>query len=120
MEIIRVDNRIKIERPWGQEIIWAKSDKYVGKLLCITEGHRLSLQYHQIKHETLSVVKGTCLLHIVENNDTKLIKLEIGDSVILPPNTVHRIEAMTYCMILEASTPELDDIVRLEDDYGRV
>ena len=110
----------KITKPWGYEIIWAKSDKYVGKILYIKKGHRLSRQYHKIKDETILVKSGKLLLEIGAKEYKTDIELNIGDSFHITPNTVHRFCAPheDVCL-LEVSTTELEDVVRLEDDYSR-
>lgn len=107
----------KIEKPWGYEILWAKTDKYVGKLLFIRAGHRLSKQYHEKKEETVFVLKGPLYNYDAEDNVTKLVS---GDSLHILPNQIHRFGAAdTNVELIEVSTPELDDVVRLEDDYSR-
>jgi mannose-6-phosphate isomerase len=114
------DNAVtRIEKPWGYELHWARTDRYVGKVLHVTAGHALSLQYHNIKDETMYLHTGRMLLEI--ERDGELVKREMqpGDSVHITPKTVHRITAIEDCDVLEVSTPELDDVVRLEDRYGR-
>jgi quercetin dioxygenase-like cupin family protein len=110
----------RVDKPWGHELIWARTERYVGKLLHINAGHALSLQYHRVKDETISLLLGTLRLQL--GNGDELIEriLEPGQSVHLTPGTRHRMIAVTDCDVLEASTPELDDVVRLEDRYGRV
>ncbi len=104
-------------KPWGSEEIWAHTDSYVGKILKIQHGHRLSLQYHNVKDESIRVLKGT--LTLVIENETKTLKK--GDTAHIPPTKVHRMEANHGDVhVLEVSTPELDDIVRLDDDYDRI
>ena len=105
-----------VEKPWGREIWFAQAKKYVGKILEIKKGHRLSRQYHKRKHETLYVLKGR--LH-VELADKKSIK-KPGAALVIPPCTIHRFEARYGPVTLvEVSTPEVWDVVRLADDYGR-
>jgi mannose-6-phosphate isomerase-like protein (cupin superfamily) len=107
-----------IPRPWGSETRWAVNDKYLGKILYIEKGQRLSLQLHEQKDETIYVLKGTAVVQI---NDKSLILSE-GESLRIQPNTVHRF-CSTFenpVTLIEVSTPEIDDIVRIEDDYGRV
>jgi len=105
-----------IEKPWGFEEWWAENERYVAKLLLIKHGHRLSLQYHQVKHETMRVISGE--LTFTLGTETKI--LYPGDVVDVPPRTVHRMEAKHGDVhVIEVSTPEVDDIVRLSDDYGR-
>ena len=111
----------RVEKPWGYELIWARTERYVGKILHITQGHALSLQYHVKKDETVYVLKGRMRfqtgLEGAELTDTVLTE---GEAFHITPFLRHRMIAETDCDILEASTPELDDVVRLEDRYGRV
>jgi mannose-6-phosphate isomerase len=109
----------RIEKPWGHEIHWAKTDRYVGKIIHINQGHALSLQYHNIKDETIYVLSGRMLFEIEEGG--KLVGKEMtpGQAVHVTPPTVHRMTAITDVDVLEASTPELMDVVRIEDKYGR-
>jgi mannose-6-phosphate isomerase-like protein (cupin superfamily) len=111
----------KIEKPWGHEIIWAKTDKYVGKILYIKEGHRLSKQYHRSKEETIMVIEGSILLEIGDEESMIRISLKEGMSEHITPGLIHRFSAVfgSDAKIVEVSTPELDDVVRLEDDYNR-
>jgi quercetin dioxygenase-like cupin family protein len=110
----------KVEKPWGYELIWAKTDQYVGKMLHINKGHQLSLQYHREKEETIFVSTGV-MKFIFEETPGKLeeIILKPGDAHHIPPNRQHRMIAVEDCDIFEVSTPQLDDVVRLEDSYGR-
>jgi mannose-6-phosphate isomerase-like protein (cupin superfamily) len=110
----------KIEKPWGYELLFALTDKYAGKLLYVKQGHRLSLQFHNIKDETLYIYQGKALVEI-EDEDGRLVEHEMasGDSFHLPPMTKHRMKAIDDTYFFEVSTPELDDVVRLDDDYGR-
>lgn len=118
-----MSNKETILKPWGHEIIWAKTDKYVGKILHINEGQRLSLQYHVMKEETIYVLEGVLELVLEEGSrrDKQSIFLEPGDSFHIPPLTVHRFAATqrTDVKLMEVSTTELDDVVRIEDDYSR-
>jgi mannose-6-phosphate isomerase-like protein (cupin superfamily) len=109
----------RIQKPWGYELHWAKTDRYVGKILHVTAGHALSLQYHNLKDETMYLHTGKMLFET--EVDGQLVQKEMtpGDSVHIGPKTVHRITAIEDCDVLEVSTPELDDVVRLEDRYGR-
>jgi len=109
----------KIEKPWGYEEIWAETDKYVGKILTILPNHRLSLQYHEKKEETIYVLEGRLIVwHSEDEND--LTHIEKGGVYHVKPNTVHRFGSfINHCKLLEVSTPELDDVVRLADDYKR-
>ena len=111
----------RIEKPWGYELIWAETDEYVGKILHVTAGEALSLQYHEIKDETLFLLRGSLLLQAGEL-DEELIdhRMLEGQRFHVSSRTVHRMIAETHCDILEVSTPYLDDVVRLEDRYGRI
>jgi mannose-6-phosphate isomerase-like protein (cupin superfamily) len=109
----------RVEKPWGYELIWARTERYVGKLLHIRQGHRLSLQYHNRKEETIYVQAGNLVLVVDEGNGLVERQMKPGDGYHIVPLTKHRMIAQTDCDILEVSTPELDDVVRLEDAYGR-
>lgn len=110
----------RVEKPWGYELIWAHTDRYVGKLLHVKAGESLSLQYHAKKDETLHLLRGKMIFQVGESDDDlREVPFEQGMSVRIRPGTRHRIEALDDCDLLEASTPELDDVVRLEDRYGR-
>lgn len=109
----------RIDKPWGYEIHWAKTERYVGKVLHVTAGHALSLQYHNKKDEVMYLYAGKMLLEIERNGELLKREMGPGDSVHITPPTVHRITAIEDCDVLEVSTPELDDVVRLEDRYGR-
>ncbi len=110
----------RVEKPWGYEIIWAHADKYVGKILHIKAGHKLSLQYHEIKDETVYVHTGSMTLVLEDNHGTlQEVLMQAGDARRIEPGKKHRMIAHTDTDVLEASTPELDDVVRLEDSYGR-
>lgn len=102
-------------KPWGEEIWFAHTDKYAGKILKIKKGHRYSLQYHEKKQETQYILKGK----IKFTYNKKEITLNPGDKIDIPPYTVHRAEALKDSEIFEVSTPDLDDVVKVEDDYGR-
>ncbi len=105
-----------VPKPWGREIWFAQAPRYVGKLLEIRKGHRLSKQYHKIKHETIYTLKGR---YLMELNGRKRV-MKPGSVVTIPPRAVHRMEARYGDVTLvEVSTPELWDVVRVEDDYGR-
>ena len=107
----------KVEKPWGYEVLWAKTDSYVGKLLHIYAGHRLSKQYHEVKEETVYVLKG--VLYNYED-DGSITKLFPGDSFHVKPGQIHRFgSAFGAVELMEVSTPHLADVVRLEDDYKR-
>ena len=108
-----------VEKPWGHETIWAHTARYVGKVLHIKAGHALSVQYHNRKDETVHLLSGE-LLYRVQNGDTlEDMHLRKGESFRITPGTIHQMEAVTDCDVLEVSTPELDDVVRLSDRYGR-
>ncbi|MFL5560446.1 MAG: cupin domain-containing protein [Gemmatimonadaceae bacterium] len=111
----------KVPKPWGHEIIWAKTDRYVGKILHVKAGHALSVQYHNQKDETVYLLSGELIywVKLPGSEELKDMKLKVGDSFRITPGTVHYMEAVTDCDVLEASTPELDDVVRLQDRYGR-
>ena len=110
----------RVEKPWGHEILWAWSDTYVGKILHVRRGESLSLQYHLSKDETMSVLTGRVRLETGTSADTlEAHELGPGDCLRLTPGTLHRVEALDDSDILEASTPQLDDVVRLSDRYGR-
>lgn len=110
----------KINKPWGYELIWAHTKKYVGKILFIKSGESLSLQYHNKKDETIYMINGEMNLEIKKNGKRRIKKMTVGDSFHIEPHTIHRMSAITDCFVCEVSTPELDDVVRLEDKYGRV
>lgn len=109
----------RVEKPWGYELHWARTDRYVGKVLHITAGHALSLQYHNRKEETILVWSGRMVLEIGEAGNLETRELGPGDRVHVPPGTVHRMTAVEDCDLFEVSSPELDDVVRLTDKYGR-
>jgi mannose-6-phosphate isomerase len=108
-----------VQKPWGREIIWAHTEKYVGKILEIDAGHSLSRQFHRVKDETIYVLSGEVDLEVGPPDDLKMTRMGPGSSIRLAPMTIHRMVAVTHVRILEASTPELDDVVRIEDRYGR-
>lgn len=111
----------RVDKPWGHELIWARTDRYVGKLLKVNAGESLSLQYHERKDETLHLLEGEIRFLYGRSRETVApLTLRAGDSIHVPPGTIHRMEAVTDAVFLEVSTPELDDVVRLEDRYGRV
>ena len=110
----------RIDKPWGYELHWAKTDRYVGKVLHVKAGHALSLQYHNKKDETMYLYSGKMVLETEQEGQLVRWEMTPGDSVHITPKTVHRITAIEDCDVLEASTPELDDVVRLEDRYGRI
>jgi mannose-6-phosphate isomerase len=111
----------RVEKPWGHELIWAKTDRYVGKILHIEAGQVLSLQYHNVKDETIYVYSGEIILRLGQGGD-KLIerRMKPGESLRISPKQIHQFEAVVTSDLLEVSTPEIDDVVRLKDRYGRV
>lgn len=110
----------RVGKPWGYEIIWAKTDRYVGKILHIDAGHVLSLQYHNLKDESIYVMTGEIVLRLKQGETLIERRLRQGESFHVRPKLVHQFEAVVSSDLLEASTPEIDDIVRLQDRYGRV
>jgi len=111
----------RIDKPWGYELIWADTDQYVGKILHVNAGEALSLQYHETKDETIYLLSGTMLFQAGPSADELVgYQMEAGQRFHVTTGTVHRMVAETDVDILEASTPHLDDVVRIEDRYGRV
>jgi mannose-6-phosphate isomerase len=111
----------RVEKPWGWELIWAEADQYVGKLLVVLAGHSLSLQFHNVKDESWYVLSGRAKLELGDAGQAILNSEVVGEgaSFRYRPGTVHRVTALEDTTILEVSTPHLDDVVRLEDAYGR-
>lgn len=109
----------RVEKPWGHELVWARTDRYVGKILHVKAGHVLSLQYHNLKDETMHVLSGELILRTQPAGELISRSFRAGESVHIPAKLVHQIEAVTDTDVLEASTAELDDLVRLQDRYGR-
>ena len=110
----------RVDKPWGHEMIWAHTDAYVGKLLHIEAGKRLSLQHHEVKDEWIHVVSGRLLLTLEDGaGRIESRVLGVGEGAHVPVRRVHRYEAVETCTLIEVSTPELNDVVRLEDDFGR-
>ena len=111
----------RVEKPWGYELHWAKTDRYVGKLIHVNKGHALSLQYHNVKDETLHVLSGEVVLTLEPPGGTPTRRnYRAGESIHVPPLLIHQMDAVVDSDVLEASTPELDDLVRLKDRYGRL
>ena len=109
-----------VPKPWGWEKIWANTDRYVGKILHINAGHALSVQYHVRKDETVYLLAGQLKYWgRDENGEMRDMNLAVGEACRITPGTVHYMEAVSDCDILETSTPDLDDVVRLKDRYGR-
>ena len=110
----------KVSKPWGHETIWAHTDRYVGKILHINAGQELSVQYHNRKDETVYLLSGQIVYRVKSDADLlEDVQLKLGESFRITPGTVHQMVALTDCDVLEVSTPELDDVVRLSDKYGR-
>jgi quercetin dioxygenase-like cupin family protein len=109
----------RVEKPWGYELHWATTDRYVGKIIHVNAGHALSLQYHNQKEETILLWAGRLLFEIQEGETLTRREMRPGERVHVKPKTVHRMTALEDSDIFEVSTPELHDVVRLEDRYGR-
>jgi mannose-6-phosphate isomerase len=110
----------RVDKPWGSELIWALTDRYCGKLITIETGRRLSLQYHVQKDEALLVLSGRLLLHIEDDaGEMTTRELGAGDAAHVAVGRRHRFEAIERVELVEVSTPELGDVVRVEDDFGR-
>lgn len=109
----------RVEKPWGHELIWAETPRYVGKVLHIKAGERLSRQYHQVKEETLLIQSGEMLLEVGPAEAIEKRTMKPGDVFHVKPGTIHRMIAVSDVDVVEVSTPELDDVVRLDDVYGR-
>jgi mannose-6-phosphate isomerase len=110
----------RVEKPWGHEVIWARTDRYVGKILHVEAGHVLSLQYHDRKDESIYVLAGEIILRLQQDDTLIERRLAQGEAFHIRPKLIHQFEAVVTSDLLEASTPELDDVVRLRDRYGRV
>jgi mannose-6-phosphate isomerase-like protein (cupin superfamily) len=118
--VTRVEDARRVDKPWGHELIWAHTEAYVGKILVIEAGRRLSLQRHEIKDESILVTSGRLRLYL--EDDAGVVQVEElgpGEHRRVATGRIHRYEAIERCEIIEVSTPELDDVVRLEDDFGR-
>ena len=111
----------RVDKPWGHELIWAHADRYVGKVLVIRAGHRLSLQRHLVKDESILVLRGQLQLHLEDADGVvRVSELGPGEARHVPVGAIHRYAATTEDVeLVEVSTPELDDVVRIEDDFGR-
>lgn len=117
---MKIETARKVDKPWGHEEIFAETKNYVGKILFIRQGEALSLQYHEVKEETLRVLDGE--LELVTGPDAEnLVSHVLGAETVfhISPGTLHRMVALSDCRLLEVSTTELDDVVRIEDRYGR-
>ena len=110
---------VRVEKPWGYELHWAKTERYVGKVLHVKAGHALSLQYHNKKDESIYVLAGEIILRIQQEDTLIERRVGVGEAFHIRPRLIHQFEAVTTADLLEASTPELDDVVRLKDKYGR-
>ena len=112
--------QVRQDKPWGYELLWAHPDSYAGKILHTVEGARLSLQYHEDKHETLYLLSGEALVELgVDEDALGTYRGEAGDSCVVGPGLLQRMLALSTCEFFEVSTPELEDVVRIRDEYGR-
>lgn len=121
-EVIEPGALQPVPKPWGEEQWFAHNDRYAGKLLLLKKGHRLSLQYHEVKHEVQFLESGRVkytLGSVDRPGEFREVVAEPGTVVVLPPGAIHRMEALEDSRFFEVSTPELEDVVRIEDDYGR-
>ena len=110
----------RVPKPWGHELIWALTDRYCGKVIAIDAGRRLSLQRHERKEESVYVLRGRLRLHLEDDDGVvQVVELASGGSRHIPTGRIHRFEAVDDVELIEVSTPEIDDVERLEDDYGR-
>jgi mannose-6-phosphate isomerase-like protein (cupin superfamily) len=110
----------RVEKPWGWELVWAETEAYVGKLLHVRAGQALSLQYHEVKDEAWLVQEGRASLELGEvGGELETIEIGPGDTFRYRPRTVHRVTAIDDLTVIEISTNHLDDVVRLDDRYGR-
>jgi mannose-6-phosphate isomerase-like protein (cupin superfamily) len=111
----------RVDKPWGYELVYALTETYCGKVLFVRAGQALSLQYHEVKDEAWYVQSGVARLEVgtVGDDELQVVELRAGDALRYRPGTVHRVTAVEDTTILEVSTPHLDDVVRLEDRYGR-
>ncbi len=111
----------RVDKPWGYELIWARTDRYAGKILHVAAGHILSLQFHRHKDETMHVLAGELILRTQAEGAPLVVRpFRAGESFHIPAGLIHQIEAVVDSDVLEASTPELDDLVRVTDRYGRL
>jgi mannose-6-phosphate isomerase len=116
-----MDGERIVNKPWGQERIWVTTDRYAGKIITINAGRRLSLQQHREKDETILILRGRLLFHYgPDQASVRTVVLGPGEHRRVPVGLVHRFEALDEDVeLVEISTPELDDVIRLEDDFGR-
>ena len=108
-----------VDKPWGHELIWAHTDRYVGKILHIKKGESLSFQYHRVKDETVQLLGGVLEMDLETDEGRTTVRFVPRDCLHITPGMKHRMTAVEECDVLEVSTPELDDVIRLEDRYGR-
>jgi mannose-6-phosphate isomerase len=120
MSRVLIEKGRVIEKPWGYELLWAHTERYVGKVLHINKGESLSYQYHVVKDETIRLLSGALEMDVEAGGERSTIRLSPGECLHIVPGMKHRMIALEDCDVLEVSTPELDDVVRLEDRYGRV
>ena len=118
---VKSAEQTRVDKPWGYEIRWAITDRYVGKILHINRGEALSLQYHERKDECILLVDGEIDFELGgSDGELKTVRMRAGDTIHITPGTRHRMTAIEDTNIFEVSTPEIDDVVRLEDRYGRI
>ena len=110
---------LRVDKPWGHELIWAQTDRYVGKVIHVRAGHALSLQYHDRKEETILLWRGRLHFELGTAEHRRAWEMQPGESVHITRGLVHRMTAIEDSDLFEVSTPELDDVVRLDDRYGR-
>ena len=109
-----------VDKPWGSELIWGESEHYAGKILFVKAGESLSLQYHEVKDESWLVQEGRATLELGDvGGELEAFEIAAGDAFRFRPRTVHRVTAVEDTLVIEVSTPQLTDVVRLEDRYGR-
>jgi len=111
----KIKKAIRTEKPWGYELLWADTDKFIAKILVIKKDHRLSLQYHKVKSEIMTLSRGKVVLEL----NGQSIPMLLGYSYHIEPEVEHRLMAFEDSEIIEVSTPQKDDTIRLKDDYGR-
>ena len=109
----------RTDKPWGYELLWSHTGSYAGKTIHINAGHRLSLQYHEKKDETIYLLSGEIVFRVQVDGELTERRMREGERYHITPGTIHQMEAIVSSDLLEVSTPELDDVVRLEDRYGR-
>src|SRR6185436_16859673 len=119
MSPVLIEKGRVVDKPWGYELIWAHTDRYVGKVLHIKKGESLSYQYHVVKDETIRLLTGLLEMDIETDGERGQLRLTPGQCLHITPGMKHRMIALEDCDVLEVSTPELNDVVRLEDRYGR-